>query len=47
MVEGERVDVAFQLNVKGTSQFESGLNIPGVVTASAGGTASKNDHSAL
>ena len=43
MVEGERVDVSFQLNVKGSSQFETSLNIAGVVTASADGTASKND----
>ena len=43
VVEGERVDVSFQLNVKGTSQFESSLNIRGEVTASADGTASKND----
>ena len=35
------MDVSFQLNVKGSSQFE--LNIRGEVTASADGTASKND----
>ena len=40
MVEDERVDTLFQLNVKGMTAFTS-LIIEGTITAVAGGTASK------
>ena len=39
--ENSRLDTRFQLNVKGMTQF-SGLVVSGNITASAGGTASKN-----
>ena len=41
MLEGERLDTMFQLNVKGTTQFGSGLVVSGAITAAADGTASK------
>ena len=40
MVEDERLDTSFQLNVKGVTAFPS-LIIEGTITAVAGGTASK------
>ena len=40
MVEDERLDTFFELNVKGLSAFSS-LNITGTITAMAGGTASR------
>ena len=40
MQEDYRLDISFQLNVKGTSQFPT-LVISGTVTAEAQGTASK------
>ena len=40
VVEGERLDTFFQLNVKGMTAFPS-LIIQGTVTTVAGGTASK------
>ena len=40
MVEDERLDTSFQLNVKGMTAFSS-LIITGTITAMADGTASK------
>ena len=39
VVEGERLDTVFRINVKGTSIFE--IALPGVVTSMAGGTTSE------
>ena len=41
MVEDERLDTMFQLNVKGTTQFGGALVVAGVITATADGTAGK------
>ena len=40
--EDERLDTMFQLNVKGITQFGSGLVVIGTITAAADGTASKH-----
>ena len=40
--ENERLDTMFQLNVKGITQFGSGLVVIGTITAAADGTASKH-----
>ena len=39
--EGDRLDTMFQLNVKGMTQFGSGLFITGNISPAADGTASK------
>ena len=39
VIEGERLDTVFRLNVKGTANFETALI--GVITSMAGGTASE------
>ena len=44
MVEDERLDTMFQLNVKGTTQFVGALGdlvVTGLITATADGTAGK------
>ena len=41
VVEDQRLDTTFQLNVKGTTQFGGGLVVTGVITATADGTAGK------
>ena len=43
MDEDGRLDTMFQLNVKGTTPFDSGLIVSGIVTATADGTASKSE----
>ena len=43
MDENKRLDSVFQLNVKGTTQFGSGLVVIGDVTATADETASKSE----
>ena len=39
--ENERLNIMFQLNVKGTTQFGSALVVIGTITAEADGTASE------
>ena len=39
--EGGRVDISFQMNVKGLTQLGSALVVSGIVSAAADGTASK------
>ena len=39
--EGRRLDISFQMNVKGLTQFGSALVVSGTVSAAASGTASK------
>ena len=41
MVEDERLDTVFQLNVKGETTFSDGLVVSGIIIAVEGGTASK------
>ena len=41
--EGRRLDISFQMNVKGLTQFGSDLVVLGIVSAAADGTASKLD----
>ena len=41
MVEDERLDTMFQLNVKGMTQFGGALVVTGLITATADGTAGK------
>ena len=41
--EGRRLDISFQMNVKGLTQFGSALVVSGIVSAAADGTASKLD----
>ena len=40
--EGNTVNVPFQLNVKGSTQFGAGLTVSGRVTAAADGTGSED-----
>ena len=41
VVEDERLDTVFQLNVKGETTFSDGLVVSGIITTVAGGTASE------
>ena len=41
VMEEERLDTRFQLNVKGTTNFPGLMNIQGTITSVAGGTASE------
>ena len=41
VVEEERLDTFFHLNVKGESRFGGALSVSGIIIAVAGGTASK------
>ncbi|CAI8002445.1 hypothetical protein GBAR_LOCUS3394 [Geodia barretti] len=47
VVEDERLDTMFQLNVKGTTQFGGALVVAGVITATADGTAVVSDFERL
>ena len=40
--EGRRVDISFQVNVKGLTQFGSALVVSGIVSVVADGTAGKH-----
>ena len=39
--EGRRLDISFQMNVKGLTRFGSALVVSGIMSAAADGTASK------
>ena len=47
VLEGDRLDTRFELNVKGTTQFGGAFAVNGFITATADGTARKKLYNML